>query len=125
MASKCVRCGAPLDENLAACSKCTPSFPAANSIVQRTVRTRLSIPVVAILTIGFVGALVFGGGKLANAHAAPTSAAVTASVDGKPVPMGGPAIALLEQHFSGTKVDQLNRTATVPKRVNTAARRRS
>lgn len=71
---------------------------------RKLVRRRLSIPLVVILATGFLGALAFGGGKLASAHAVPASAAVTASVDGKAVPVGGPAIALLEQQFSGNKV---------------------
>lgn len=70
----------------------------------KLVRPRPSIPLVAILAMGFLGALAFGGGKLAIAHTVPTNAVVTASVDGKAGPVGGPAIALLEQQFSGNKV---------------------
>ena len=104
MTSRCFRCGAPFDENLTECQRCRAAFPAASSIVPKAIRGRLSIPLFTILAMGFLAALGFGSGKLAIAHTAPSNAAVTASVDGKPVPMGGPAIALLEQQFSGTRV---------------------
>lgn len=104
MASRCVLCGAPLSEAMMQCGRCRASFPDASSMDRKLVRRRRSIPLVAILTIGFLGALAFGAGKLATAHTIPTTAAVTASVNGKAVPVGGPAIALLEQQFSANKV---------------------
>lgn len=107
MASRCVRCGAPLNEGLAECGRCRAAFPAATSTLHKPVRRRLSIPLAAILAMGLLGALTFGGGRLAIAQTAPTNAAVTASVDGKPTSVGGPAIALLEQQFSGSKLHQV------------------
>ena len=106
MASICLGCGARLNNEAAACPTCRRAVAAASLMVSKPVRRRPGIPVTAILAIGFLGALAFGSGKVALGPPASADAAVTASVDGKPVAMGGPAINLLERQFAGTKLQQ-------------------
>lgn len=112
MASTCLGCGARLNNEASACPTCRRAVAAASMLVSRPLRRRPAIPVAAILAIGFLGALAFGSGKVALGPPASADAAVTASVDGKPVAMGGPAIDLLEHQFAGTRLQQGTWTAT-------------
>lgn len=106
MASTCLGCGARLNNEATACLTCRSAVAAASLMVSNPGRRRPAIPVAAILAIGFLGALAVGGGKVALGPPASADAAVTASVDGKPVAMGGPAIALLEHQFAPTKLQK-------------------
>lgn len=63
-------------------------------------RKRLGIPFALILLGGLLSVGIAGVGKPAKVHAATGDLAVTALVDGKPVHIGGPAIALLERQVS-------------------------
>lgn len=99
MTSTCLSCGTRLDSEAAVCSACIAGS-AASLNASEPARRLPNIPVAAILAIGVLGALAVGSGKVALGHPATADAAVTASVDGKPVAVGGPAIALLEHQFA-------------------------
>ena len=105
MTSTCLSCGAGLDGEAMVCPTCIAA-PAASFDAPDSARMLPTIPVAAILAIGVLGALAVGSGKVTLGHPAIADAAVTASVDGKPVVMGGPAIALLEHQLAGTRVQQ-------------------
>ena len=68
-----------------------------------------------IVAIGMTGALLAGLGKHLPARPAASDAAITASVNGQRVPLGGPAVAMFERGFSGTGSKQ--HAAATPRRA--------
>lgn len=100
MTAVCVECGAKNANRSEACKDCGAMPPESSG--PGPVRRRLSIPFGAIVAIGLVGALVAGGGKPAIGRPTSEDPKITASIDGKPATIGGPAIALLERQSGGT-----------------------
>jgi hypothetical protein len=102
MVSECVACGGKLQERDASCPRCEANIGAPAAPPTNPQRKRLSIPFATILAVGFAGALAFGAGKGVPGHAA-SSALVSASVDGKTVPIDAPELSIFERQLRGSR----------------------
>lgn len=87
-------------------ARCLECGAASTRLDAQSPRKRLSIPVIAIVSIGFVGALALGDGRPSEARTKPAPTAISASIDGQPVQVSGPAIAMLEQQVVSDGNDQ-------------------
>lgn len=63
-------------------------------------RNKLRIAFGLIIFVGLIGALLVGGGKHVKFHPVVDSALLSASLDGKPVHIGGSWIAMIERRAS-------------------------
>ena len=102
MPRECTACGSIKQGGRTRCLECGATSARLDA---KSPRKRLSIPVVAILSIGFVGALALGDGKPSAARARPAATGISASVDGQAVQVSGPAIAMLEQQLAPSDGD--------------------
>ena len=64
---------------------------------------RLRISFAAIVAIGVTGALVVGGDRPSAKRAMPDEPAVTASIDGEPIQVSVPGIALIGKQLTALK----------------------
>ncbi len=106
MSLECLGCGASLDHKANRCPECQMAVPLQENSALRPLRKRLSIPFATIVAIGFAWAVMIGGGKPGSAHPANVAGRVDASVNGKPVQIGGPAIAMLEQKLGSSNASR-------------------
>lgn len=105
MSSKCLVCGARVEDSVTSCLRCGTAI-APSRTEGRPVRKRLSIPFATIVAVGFAGALAVGSGRAASGHPAASNLVVSASVDGNPVQISGPAVALLQRKLTARNVRQ-------------------
>ena len=100
MASACVGCGVYLSNVRGSCSNCGVT---ARVLVAPTAKPMRhgGIPLIMILSLGLAVSLAAGAGKPSLHPPVPAKAVLSASINGNPVRIGGPAIALLQKQFPG------------------------
>lgn len=98
MSSECSGCGARVADGATSCGACGTVLEPVNGSGGRPVRKRLSIPFATVVALGFAGALMLGSGRAAIGHPTSDSRAVAAAINGNPVHISVPVIALLQRH---------------------------
>lgn len=106
MGSECSGCGARVNDGVAFCAACGNAVEPASAPTARPIRKRLSIPFATIVAVGFAGALVLGSGRAATGQPSPNNQRLTASIDGTPVQISGPEIALVQRAVATSNAQQ-------------------
>jgi hypothetical protein len=81
---------------------------------ERLHQRRLNVPFAVILAVGVAGAVLAGAWDRSGDQPTEAGAAVTASVNGQPVQLGGPSVTLLERHLSPAAPARNPRRTTLP-----------